>query len=292
MTTFLQILFGGLAVGAAYALIALAMVIIYKTSEVLNFAQGDMAMISTFFAHSLLTAQGVPFAWAVAAALAFGMGLAALAEFLVLRRAKEPNVLGLIIITLGLEMIVFGFASWKWGGDPKDLPTPFGPGDGVAVKGVLMSHLELTTIAVAALVILALYLFLARTKAGLAMKAVQQNRPVARLMGVPAKRILMLAWMLAGLAGSVAGLLIAPAGTVDPYMMWDPMLKGFAAAVLGGMTSLPGAALGGAAMGIVENLFGYYVSTKFKSVVPFAVILLVLTLKPSGLLARHYVKKV
>ncbi|MCC7168556.1 MAG: branched-chain amino acid ABC transporter permease [Rhodospirillales bacterium] len=292
MTTFLQILFGGLSVGAAYGLIALAMVIIYKTSEVLNFAQGDMAMIATFFAHSLLTGQGVSFGWAVAAALLFGIGLAGLAEFLVMRRAKDPNVLGLIIITLGLEMIVFGFASWKWGGDPKDLPIPFGPADGIAIQGVMMSYLELATLAVSALVILALYLFLAHTKAGLAMKAVQQNRPMARLMGVRAPRILMLAWMLAGLAGSVAGLLIAPAGTVDPYMMWDPMLKGFAAAVLGGMTSLPGAALGGALMGIVENLFGYYVSTKFKSVVPFAVILLVLTVRPSGLLARHYVKKV
>jgi len=292
LTTFLQILFGGLSVGAAYGLIALAMVIIYKTSEVLNFAQGDMAMIATFFAHSLLTGQGVSFGWAVAAALLFGIGLAGLAEFLVMRRAKDPNVLGLIIITLGLEMIVFGFASWKWGGDPKDLPIPFGPADGIAIKGVMMSYLELATLAVSALVILALYLFLAHTKAGLAMKAVQQNRPMARLMGVRAPRILMLAWMLAGLAGSVAGLLIAPAGTVDPYMMWDPMLKGFAAAVLGGMTSLPGAALGGALMGIVENLFGYYVSTKFKSVVPFAVILLVLTVRPSGLLARHYVKKV
>ncbi|MBM3565449.1 MAG: branched-chain amino acid ABC transporter permease [Alphaproteobacteria bacterium] len=198
----------------------------------------------------------------------------------------------MIIITLGLEMIVFGFASWKWGGDPKNLPTPIESTDVFVLGGVMMSHLEVTTLAAAAAVIAALYLFLTHTKAGLAMKATQQNQAVARLMGVRTRRIHMLAWALSGAVGSVAGLLIAPAGTLDPYMMWDPVLKGFAAAVLGGMTSLPGAALGGAIMGLVENLFGFYVSTKFKSVVPFVVILLMLAFKPSGLLARHYVKKV
>lgn len=292
LSTLGQVLFGGLAVGAIYSLIALAMVIIYKTSEVLNFAQGDMAMMTTFFAFSLLTINEIPFHQAMPLALGFAVALGAAAEFLFVRRAKEPNVLGLIIITLGIEMIVFGLASWKWGGDPKDLPVPISPYDVVMAGGVIMSHLELISIAVSAAVILALYAFLTHTKTGVAMKATQQNRPVARLMGIRVRRIQMFAWALSGGVGGLAGLLIAPAGTVDPYMMWDPMLKGFAAAVLGGMTSLPGAALGGAIMGIAENLFGFYVSTDFKSVVPFAIILLVLAVKPSGLLARHYVKKV
>lgn len=287
-----QVLFSGLAAGAIYALIALAMVIIYRTTEVLNFAQGDLGMIGTYVALALLTGVGLPFWGAVLAALTFALLLGAFCEFAFLRRAKAPTVLGLIIITLGIEMMVFGFASWKWGGEPYDLPTPLGPADVWVAGGVIMSHLELATLAIAAAVIAALFFFLRHSRAGLAMRATQQNRDVARLMGIRVRRVEMGAWALAALIGAIAGLLVGPAATVEPYMMWDPMMKGFAAAVLGGMTSLGGAALGGAIIGIVENLFGFYVSTAFKSVVPFAVILLMLAIKPSGLLARHYVKKV
>ncbi len=287
-----QVLFSGLAAGSVYALVALAMVIIYRTTEVLNFAQGDMAMMSTYVGLAFLVAGGFPFFWAMLGALAFAAALGAFSEFAFLRRAKEPTVLGLIIITLGLEMIIFGFASWKWGGDPRDLPTPLGPADVWVVGGVIMSHLELAAIGIATATITALFLFLNRSKAGLAMRATQQNRAVARLMGIRVRRVEMGAWALSAVIGGIAGLLVGPAATVEPYMMWDPMMKGFAAAVLGGMTSLAGAALGGAIIGIIENLFGFYVTTTFKSVVPFAAILIMLAIKPSGLLARHYVKKV
>lgn len=287
-----QVLFSGIAAGSVYALIALAMVIIYRTTEVLNFAQGDMAMMSTYVALALLISGGVPIFLALLLTLAFAAGLGALAEFAVLRHAKDPSVLSLIIITLGLEMIVFGFASWKWGGDPRHMEIGLSPYDGIVVGGVIMSYLELLTIAVSAVTIAGLFLFLNHSRAGLAMRATQQNRAMARLMGMRVRRVEMGAWALAASVGAIAGLLVAPAATVEPYMMWDPMMKGFAAAVLGGMTSLHGAALGGAIIGIVENLFGFYVSTAFKSVVPFAAILLMLAIKPSGLLARHYVKKV
>ena len=287
-----QVIFSGIAAGSVYALIGLAMVTIYRTTEVLNFAQGDMGMATTFIALALIVSGGVPFFYALPITLAIAALLGAFMEFAFLRRAKEPNALGLIIITLGIEMIVFGFASWKWGGDPRELPIPLSPYDAVVVGKVIMSHLELLTIAIAVFVITAMFLFLNRTRAGLAMRATQQNRAVARLMGIRVKRIEMMAWALAAVVGSIAGLLVGPASTVEPYMMWDPMMKGFAAGVLGGMTSLAGAALGGAIIGIVENLFGFYVSTAFKSVVPFAAILLMLAIKPSGLLARHYVKKV
>jgi len=287
-----QIFVGGLTVGSAYSLIALAMVIIYKTSEVLNFAQGDMAMAATFFAFSLLATLGLPFYAALPAALLFAVLIGLGAEFLFLRRAKEPNLLGLIIITLGLEMIIFGLASWKWGADPKDLPFPVSPWDTIQIGGLIVSYLELLTVATAVVVAAGLFLFFRYSKLGVAMKATQLNRNVARLMGIRTRRILLSAWGLSAGIGALAGLLIAPGGTVDPYMMWDPMMKGFASAVLGGMTSLPGAALGGCILGVVENLFGFYVSTEFKSVVPFAIIVIVLCLKPSGLLARHYVRKV
>jgi branched-chain amino acid transport system permease protein len=137
-----------------------------------------------------------------------------------------------------------------------------------------------------------LFLFFRYTKVGIAVKATQLNNNTARLMGIRTSRILMGTWGLASVVGAVAGLLITPASTLDPYMMWDPLLKGFSAAVLGGMTSLPGAAVGAYIVGIVENVFGSYVSIEFKSVVAFALIVIVLCVKPSGLLARHYVKKV
>lgn len=287
-----QVIFSGIAAGAVYALIGLAMVTIYRTTEVLNFAQGDMSMATTFMALGLITAGGLPFFPALLLVLAIAAAMGAFFEFSVLRRAKEPNVLGLIIITLGIEMVVFGFSSWKWGGEPREFPIPISPYDAVMMGGLIMSHLELITIGVSAAVICAVFLFLNKTRAGLAMKAAQQNRNVARLMGIRVKRVEMMAWAIAAAVGSVAGLLVGPAATVEPYMMWDPMMKGFAAGVLGGMTSLAGAALGGAIIGIVENLFGFYVSTSFKSAVPFAAILLMLAVKPSGLLARHYIKKV
>jgi branched-chain amino acid transport system permease protein len=147
------------------------------------------------------------------------------------------------------------------------------------------------TFIVALTVMVILFLFLRYSKLGVAMKATQQNNMAARLMGIRTNRILMITWGISSVVGCLAGLLISPT-TMQPYMMWDPMLKGFAAAVMGGMTSLPGSVFGAYMIGIIENLFGGYVSIEFKSVVAFAIIVLVLCIKPSGLFARHYVKKV
>ena len=208
-----------------------------------------------------------------------------------LRRAKDPNVLGMIIITIGLEMILMGIVSWKFGADPKTMPFPISPYDSVTIGKIFVSTLEVLTFVVALTVMVILFLFLRYSKLGVAMKATQQNPTAARLMGIRTNRILMITWGISSLVGCVAGLLLAPT-TMQPYMMWDPMLKGFAAAVLGGMTSLPGSVFGAYIIGIIENLFGGYVSIEFKSVVAFVIIVLVLCVRPSGLFARHYVKKV
>jgi branched-chain amino acid transport system permease protein len=291
MLDFLQMLASGIAVGSSYALMGLAMVIIYKTSEVVNFAQGEMALLSIFMTYMVLEFNGWPFYAAFPGALVFAVLLGFLLEFAVLRRAKEPNVLGMIIITIGLEMILMGTVSWKFGADPKTMPFPIGPYDSVTIGGIFISSLEVLTFFVALIVMVVLFLFLRYSKLGIAMKATQQNPTAARLMGIRTNRILMFTWGISSLVGCVAGLLIAPT-IMQPYMMWDPMLKGFAAAVLGGMTSLPGSIFGAYAVGIIENLFGGYVSIEFKSVVAFAIIVLVLCFRPSGLFARHYVKKV
>jgi branched-chain amino acid transport system permease protein len=291
MLDFLQMVVSGIAVGSSYALMGLAMVIIYKTSEVVNFAQGEMSLISTFLTYMVLEYYGFPFYVAFPGALIFAVILGFVLEFGVLRRAKKPNILGMIIITIGLEMILLGFVSWKFGADPKTMAFPISPYDSVTIGEMFVSSLEVLTFVVTLTVMMILFLFLKYSKLGVAMKATQQNRVAARLQGIRTNRILMITWGISSLVGCLAGLLISPT-TMQPFMMWDPMLKGFAGAVMGGMTSLPGSVFGAYAIGIIENLFGGYVSIEFKSVVAFVIIVLVLCLKPSGLFARHYVKKV
>lgn len=291
MLDFLQMVVSGIAVGSSYALMGLAMVIIYKTSEVPNFAQGEMALISVFFAFMLLDHYKVPSYVAFPATLVFAVVLGFVLEFAVLRRAKEPNILGMIVITIGLEMILLGLVSWKFGADHKDMPFPVAAYESFRIGKMFVSTLEVLTLFVALIMMVILFLFFRYSKLGLAVKATQQNKTAARLMGIRTNRIMMFTWGISSFVGCVAGLLLTPV-SMEPFMMWDPMLKGFASAVLGGMTSLPGAVFGAYMLGIIENLFGGYVSIEFKSVVAFAIIVLVLCVKPSGLFARHYVKKV
>jgi len=268
------------------------MVIIYKTSEVPNFAQGEMAMISTYIAFSLMVMQNLPFVYAFIGALFFAWFLGMFIEFVFLRRAKEPNILNLIIITLGFEMILYGLASWKWGADQKNFAFPISDTDVITVGNVIISHLNIVTIIVSLLLMLVLFVFLKYAKLGIAMKATQQNLMAARINGIRTNRILSVTWGLSSVIGAVAGMLIAPIATLDPNLMMGPLIKGFAAAVLGGMTTLVGAIIGGYLLGIIENLFGAYVSLEFKSVVAFLIIVVILWFKPSGLLGRHYVRKV
>jgi branched-chain amino acid transport system permease protein len=289
---FSQLVVSGLSFGSLYALIALAMVIIYKTSEVPNFGQGEMAMISSFVAYSMLVSYGHSFFLSFIVTLAFAALLGVFLEFVFLRRAKDPNVLSLILITLGFQMILYGVASWKWGADQKDLPFPVSDFDTVQLGSAVISYLNIATLLITLSLMFILFLFFRYTKVGIAMKATQQNATAARINGIRTNRILSVTWAMSSMIGAVAGMLLAPIATLDPNLMLEPLLKGFSAAVMGGMTTLVGAALGGYILGIIENLFGGYVSLEFKSIVAFGVIVLVLCIKPSGLFARHYVKKV
>jgi branched-chain amino acid transport system permease protein len=291
MIDFLQTIVSGIAVGSSYALMGLGMVLIYKASEVPNFVQGEMALLPVFMAYMLLESYGLPSYIAFPATLVFALLLGFFLEFAILRRAKEPNILGMIIITIGMEMMLLGLVSWKFGADPQMMPFPISAYDSIDIGGIFISTLDLLTLVVALIIMLVLFLFFRYSKIGVAMKATQQNENAARLMGIKTNRVRMVTWGISSFVGCVAGLLIAPV-LIEPYMMWDPMLKGFAGAVVGGMTSLPGAVFGAYIIGIVEHLFGGYVSIEFKSVVAFAVIVLVLCIRPSGLFARHYVKKV
>ncbi len=289
---FLQLLVSGLCFGSLYALIALAMVIIYKTSEVPNFGQGEMAMISTFVAFSLLESSGQSYVVSFVGALIFAALLGMFLEFVFLRRAKDPNILSLILITLGFQMVLYGLAGWKWGADQRDFSFPVSDFDVINLGPAVISYLNIATLLITLFLMFLLYLFFRYTKVGVAMKATQQNAMAARINGIRTNRILSITWSMSSVIGAVAGMLLAPIATLDTNLMLDPLLKGFAAAVLGGMTTLVGAALGGYMLGVIENLFGGYVSLEFKSIVAFGIIVLVLCFKPSGLFARHYVRKV
>lgn len=289
----IQLLISSIVIGSIYALIALAMSITYKASEVPNFAQGEMAMVSTFVTFVLLTSFGFPFYIGVLGAIIFSFILGVLLEFVFLRRAKDPSPLSYIIITIGFQLMLYGLASWKWGSEQKQINLPFSESKVIYQNDAFsITELNLATIIIALGVLMIVYLLIQKTKLGLAMKACQQNVNAAKMNGISANMILAVSFGISSVVGAIAGILIAPLVTLDPSMMWDPLLKGFAAAVLGGMKSLYGVVLGGFLLGIIENLFGFYISIEFKSVVAFLIIVIVLYFKPSGLFDKHYVRKV
>jgi len=287
-----QLLVEGLAIGACYGLFATAVVIIYKTSEVVNFAQGEMAMFSSFVAFHILSVYQYPFWLAFVITMIFSILLGILIEYLFLRPAKHPSILGLIVITLGAEMLLVGLAGWKWGAEQKYFSLPLDPSVTYEpVKGMIINNWAIAVFAVTTCIMLFLYLFFKYSKLGVAMRATQQNKHAAKIMGIRTERVLSFAWGSSSLIGAIAGMFFASRATLDPAFMMEPFLRAFAAAVLGGLMSIPGVIIGGGLMGLIENFFGYY-WPHWKPIIAFIVIILVLCLRPSGLFTKHFVKKV
>ena len=287
-----QLLVEGLAIGACYGLFATAVVIIYKTSEVVNFAQGEMAMLSSFVAFHILSVYQLPFWLAFIITMVFSILLGVLIEYLFLRPAKHPSILGMIVITLGAEMLLMGLAGWKWGAEQKFFSLPLNPSVTYEpVKGMVINNWAIAVFAVTTSIMLLLYVFFKYTRLGGAMRDTQQNKHAAKIMGIRTERVFSIAWGFSSLIGAVAGMFFASRATLDPAFMMEPFLRAFAAAVLGGLMSIPGVIIGGGLMGLIENFFGYY-WPHWKPIVAFIVIILVLCLRPSGLFTKHYVKKV
>ncbi len=291
VTHLAQYLVSGLAAGSLYALVALGVVLLYRSSRVLNFAHGDIATLGTFVAFTLI-ARKLPFSLAVIGGLAAAALVGALFFFLVLRPAKEASLLGKIVLTIGLALLLGGTVQVVWGTETLVFPFPLSELRVYRLGQVVISEMNLGTIVIGIVLMTLLYVLVQGTKVGLAMRAVAQRVDAAQALGIPARRIYALTWGLAGALGGAAGVLLAPVVYLDPFMMLDPFLKGFAAAVMGGMDSLPGAVLGGFLLGIAENVFAGYVSFKFKTTMAFAVIILVLLLRPEGMLGRVYHRRV
>ncbi len=250
-----QLIISSLVVGSIYALMALAMSITYKASEVPNFSQGEMAMLSTYVTFVLLSSFGLSFYPAILLTIAFAFLLGLILEFFFLRRAKNPTPLNLIVITIGFQLMLYGIAGWKWGSEQRQINLPFSESKVIVQNDVFaLTELNLATLIIAFTVLIVIYLLIQKTKLGLAMKACQQNVNASKMNGISANRIMAISFGISSIVGAIAGVLVAPLLTLDPSMMWDPLLKGFAAAVLGGMKSLHGVVIGGLLLGLIENL--------------------------------------
>lgn len=285
-----QMIVSGIALGAIYGLVALGIVLIFKATGVLNFAQGESIMLSTFVAFSLLK-WGVPYWLVVILTLVAGTAFGMLIERLIIRRFMGRSLLVSGIATLGLFLLFGDLAVWIWGKDPFDFPGMFSQKP-IDVAGVAISAADLGILGVAAALAGALFAFFRFTRLGIAMQACMENPVAAQLMGIPTRRIYSLAWMLSHMIGAIAGILIAPVTFLHFTMMQHVLHFAFAAAVLGGIFSLPGSVLGGVVIGVTANLTGAYVSSAWKEVIPFVVMLAILIVRPHGLLARRHLKKV
>jgi branched-chain amino acid transport system permease protein len=292
MELFIHQVLSGLASGAIYALVALSIVMIYQAIHHLNFAQGEMAMFSTFIAWQLM-AWGVPFwgAFILTVALSFVIGV--LIERIVFKPIHNAPVLSHIVAFIALFAIINSLAGFIWEFNIKPFPSPFGTGPLIG-QGLMSMH-EGGMIAVTLGLVAFLYVFFRYTSIGLAMRAAAENPASARLVGIRVGWMTALGWGMASSIGAVAGMLIAPVVFLEPNMMLIILLYGFAGAVLGGLTNPGGAVLGGLIVGVVEALAGTYIpqiGSELKQPIALFLIVAVLVFRPTGLFGRKIVQRV
>lgn len=287
-----QLLISGIAQGCIYGLIALGFVLIYKATETVTFAQGDLMMLGAFCGLVLTTLLGFPFWLAVLASIAamalFGM----LAERIMIRPVLGQPAFSIVMLTIGLSYIVRGLITMVpvIGTETHTLPVPYKDGT-LRLGELVLAHEHLVVIGATGVLCLMLFALFRYSKIGIAMQASSQNQIAAYYMGIPVQRINGMVWGLAAAVAAIAGLLLAPITFVHANMGFIG-LKAFPAAVVGGFGSLPGAIVGGLIIGIVESLAGFYLPEGFKDIAPYIVVLLMLMLKPNGLFGEKLRKKV
>ena len=291
---FAQLTVQGLALGAVYGSLALALVLVYRATHVVNFAQGELAMATTYVAYQLIK-WGLSYWEAFFATLAIAFVVGAALEVVLIRPVLHRSVIAAVIVTVGLFILIDGVVNWVWGGDFKFMPSPFGTKI-YHVGGVSISRLYpgmFVVVIVSVLLVWALFRF---TKLGLGMRAAALRPAESALVGVRVEWMLAIGWGLAAVLGAVAGLVAQPSQFVlQPTLMQPILVYAFAAAVLGGLESPAGAVVGGLAIGISLNLVVQYVpaiTTELQTPLAFAVILVVLLLKPSGLFGHREVRRV
>ncbi|MEM7068682.1 MAG: branched-chain amino acid ABC transporter permease [Pseudomonadota bacterium] len=287
----IQLLVGGVANGCVYGLVALGFVLIYKATESVNFAQGDMMMLGAFLTLQFVNAEywampfllGVTFATIIMAGLTYGM------QAIVIRQLFGQPQFAIVILTIALGFVLRFIAGFIWGHEPLNLETPFA-GQNVGFVGLALSMDEVFVILVTFALVVALYFFFQKTKLGVAMQASSQNQLAAYYMGVPVQQVHSMVWALAGGIATIAGVMFAARGAIDPSLGLLG-IKAFAAAVIGGFGSLPGALAGGLIIGIMEPFAGRYFPAGYSQIAPYAVMLLVLIFRPNGLFSQIQAKK-
>jgi branched-chain amino acid transport system permease protein len=293
MDIFIQQVVSGLATGGIYASLALALVMIYQATDVVNFAQGELAMFATYICWSMINA-GLPYWVAFISTLGIAFMGGVVIERVIIRPVEHAPILSIVMVTLGLLVICNSIAGWIWTYVQKPFPSPF-PERPLKIDNIVFGAHDLGEIQVTLLVLLCIYLFFRFTPLGLAMRAAAHNPVSSRLVGIRVGWMLALGWGLAAVFGAVAGMMVAPVLTLEPNLMGGVQIYAFAAATLGGFTSPGGAVLGGFIVGVVENLVGTYVSfigTELKFTVALAMIIVVLLVKPAGLFGTTVVKRV
>jgi branched-chain amino acid transport system permease protein len=288
---FLDQVLAGLATGGIYSSLALALVMIYRATHLVNFAQGEMAMFSTYIAWTLIEA-GVPYwqAFFLTVAIAFALGV--LIERVIVRPVEQAPVLSVVVVFIGLLVIFNSLAGWIYTYTIKVFPSPF-PEEPVRVGIHSFSAHQIGAVGVTLVVLAILYAFFRYTSVGLAMRAAAQNPDSSRLVGIRVAWMLALGWGLAAAIGAIAGMMVAPTVYLDPNMMAGILLYAFAAALVGGIDSPGGAVLGGFLVGVLENLLGAYVIVnEIKLSVALVLIIGVLVVRPSGLFGKIHVTRV
>jgi branched-chain amino acid transport system permease protein len=293
VTEFLQQVVSGLAAGSIYASLALALVLIYRSTDVVNFAQGEMATFTTYVAWTLMH-HGLSYwsAFVLTLLIAFAGGVGV--ERLLIRPVEAKPEIVIVIVTIGLLIALNGLTGWIWGADVKAFDSPF-PNRSWDVGGVSVSIQDVGTLGVCVLTVLVLWAFFRFTTVGLAMRSVAINPDASRLMGVRVGWMLALGWGLAAVLGAVAGMMAAPTVFLDPNLMIVILIYAFAAAVLGGIDNPVGAVVGGLVLGVVINLLGRYVGfvgSELRLPTALAILLLVLVVRPAGLFGRVVVRRV
>ncbi len=286
----IQLLVSGISQGCVYGLIALGFVLIYKATEMVNFAQGDMMMLGAYVAFTYINLMGLPFFWGLIATVVTMALIGVLIERAILRPMIGEPPFAVLMITIGLGFILRAVAGAVWRTDTKSLSNPF-TGGVARIGDVSIGYENLAIIIGTAILCIVLYVFFRYTRLGIAMQAASQNQLAAYYVGIPVKRIYSLVWAMSAAIAAIAGILVAPVSLIEPVMGFIG-IKAFAAAIVGGFGSLPGAIVGGLLIGIVEQFAGLYLPTGFSDTSAYVILILMLFIRPAGIFATMQQKKV
>lgn len=286
----LQLLVSGIAQGCVYGLIALGFVLVYKATEMVNFAQGDIMMFGAYIAFMVINLLGLPFVLGVVVTLGLMTLLGMVLERTLLRPMIGEPPFAVLMLTIGLGFVLRAVAGAIWGNEPRTLDVPYAGGV-IETGGVIIGVESLVIILGTAALCGLLYLFFRFTRLGIAMQATSQNQLAAFYVGIPVKRIFALVWGMSAAISAAAGILVAPVSLIDPLMGFVG-IKAYAAAIVGGFGSMPGAILGGLIIGVAEQIVGYFLPAGLADVSAFAIMLAMLLLRPQGIFATLQQKKV